>query len=77
MAAAGARLYGTAAAGHMLRKLSIMERIIAGSGALLLIHTGLLTDIIGIVILLSVYLMQLLKRFYEKRKHKGAVRNEY
>ncbi|MCP5514378.1 MAG: TRAP transporter permease [Spirochaetales bacterium] len=73
MAAIGAWLFGTATAGYMLRKLSILERIIVGTGALLLIHTRLLTDIIGIMILLGVFLMQLLEKYFENKKNKGAV----
>ena len=73
MAAIGAWLFGTATAGYMLRKLSILERVIVGTGALLLIHTRLLTDIIGIMILLGVFLMQLLEKYFENKKNKGAV----
>jgi len=65
--------FGTATAGYMLSKLSIIERIFVGAGALLLIHTTLLTDIIGILRLFAVFMIQLIERHYDMKKMKGAV----
>ncbi|MDR2068837.1 MAG: TRAP transporter permease [Spirochaetaceae bacterium] len=46
--------------GYMLRKIPIVERLIAIAGGLLLIDPGLSTDIIGLVLIVLVVLIQII-----------------
>ncbi|MCF0142439.1 MAG: TRAP transporter permease [Parasporobacterium sp.] len=64
-------IFGVSAAlgGFFLTKMNPVERILAAIGGLVLIDPGIVTDIIGIVILAGVFIWQ----FVKKKKAKVAV----
>ena len=48
--------------GWFLHKMPWWQRIVAAAGGLLLIYPGLITDLIGIILVASIALMQILTR---------------
>jgi TRAP-type uncharacterized transport system fused permease subunit len=66
-AAIGVYTLSAGAMGFFLRPLSWIERVIMITAAVLLIDPGILTDIIGLVLLGAVYLNQKLNLFYSPK----------
>ncbi|MDW8045615.1 MAG: TRAP transporter permease [Nitrososphaerota archaeon] len=59
-----------ASIGYFLRNLNIIERIVSGISAILLIHPEIMTDLIGYLLLAIVFVTQYTKKFVrEKRSH--------
>lgn len=69
MAVIGVCLMASAIEGYLARNMKAWERILAGIAALLLIYPETVTDIIGLVILVGLYLMQ---RYGAKNKTAAA-----
>ena len=46
----------------MLTEMPVWERIVAAAGGLLLIYPGLLTDVIGLVVIAIVFALQLMAK---------------
>ena len=62
-------MFGVAAGleGYMLRKTSWWERLLSVAGGLLLIYPGLVTDIVGLVLVGLVLVVQLLENRHDKK----------
>ncbi len=58
----GMTAIGAALTGYLLKPLRWIERILLVAGGLMLVDPGLVTDIVGIVILAGIALLQLLFR---------------
>lgn len=76
MAVIGASFFGCATAGYQLRRLHIHERVLIALGAIMLIHSKLVTDIIGSLIIIFVLLIQVIEKYLHNKKMKGVVTNE-
>ena len=62
-------MFGVAAGleGYMLRKTSWWERLLSVAGGLLLIYPGLVTDVVGLVLVGLVLVVQLLENRHDKK----------
>jgi len=58
-AAVGCCVIATAAEGYAFRKTNILERILLFAAAIMLLHPGLITDLVGLALLGAALIMQL------------------
>ncbi|GAK01686.1 LOW QUALITY PROTEIN: TRAP transporter [Geomicrobium sp. JCM 19055] len=67
-AAIGVLMLGIAAEGYLLYSMNVISRLFMAGGALLFLHPALLTDAVGVIILVTIFLIQWIR----KRKQPAA-----
>ncbi len=63
--------------GYLLRPMSTVERLILGSGGLMMIKPGMMTDVIGLLIFAAIFVMQLKKNNAPSAEHLSTTRKDF
>ncbi|WP_307190066.1 TRAP transporter permease [Geomicrobium sp. JCM 19038] len=61
-AAIGVLMLGIAAEGYLLHSMNVISRLFMAGGALLFLHPALLTDAVGVIILVTIFLIQWIRK---------------
>ncbi|EZH64920.1 C4-dicarboxylate ABC transporter permease [Bacillaceae bacterium JMAK1] len=58
----GVLMLGIAAEGYLLNTMNVISRLFMAGGALLFLHPALLTDAVGVIILVTIFLLQWIRK---------------